>query len=166
MIYAHLHLLYMPCLIAGVKYCKCRSPRHTQTFRPVLQPHEISSEVVFRPLSMDERPTVVLGLLALWTGPEKEFQEISAEPGELQLTLTTEAAAHLCFCCSFRVQQGLPTDGTAHGRSPKFGGSRGSRGSRAEVAEAMQKLHGVAPSEELPLAALVGVLLIMQAGDI
>ena len=39
-------------------------------------------------------------------------------------------------------------------------------GSRAEVAEAMRKLHGIAPSEELPLAALVGVLLIMQAGDI
>ena len=106
-------------------------------------------------------PQWSLGFWPCGLALRKNFQRFQQNPGELQLTLThTEAAAHLCFCCSFRVQQGLPTDGTAHGRSPKFSGSR------AEVAEAMRKLHGVAPSEELPLAALVGVLLIMQVGDI
>ena len=92
---------------------------HSESFRPVLQPHEISSKVVFRPLSMDERPTVVLGLLALWTGPEN-FDSRCQQPGELQTLSHTEAATHLRFCCPFRVQQGLPTDGTAHGPSPKF----------------------------------------------
>ena len=30
----------------------------------------LKTQVVFRPLSMDERPSVVIGLLALWTGPK------------------------------------------------------------------------------------------------
>ena len=161
MIYAHLHLLYMPCLIAGVEYCKCRSPRHTQTFRPVLQPHEISSEVVFRPLSMDERPTVVLGLLALWTGPEKEFPEISAEPWRI----ATDFDPHRGCCPSlFLLLVSCSTRSTHWWHSawpePEI------RWIPGRSCWSMRKLHGVAPSEELPLAALVGVLLIMQVGDI
>ena len=128
-----LRTFLLTCGLLVCNACDIFSPDYTSeicvvrlintTFVHVMQPHKIPSKVVFRPLSMDERPTVVLGLLALWTGPEQKYQQISAELWRIVTLTRTEAAAHLCFCCPFRLQQGLPTDGTAHGRSPKFGGS-------------------------------------------